>query len=55
MKRAIKALLLSPAAKNFVDKVEAAVPLIRKSTVVASPARTVTLAAPFSNPASREI
>ncbi len=30
MKQAIKALLLSPAAKNFVDKVEAAVPLIRK-------------------------
>lgn len=30
MKQTIKALLLSPAAKNFVDKVETAVPLIRK-------------------------
>ena len=30
MKQAIKGLLLSPAAKTFVDKVEAAVPLIRK-------------------------
>lgn len=30
MKQAIKALLLSPATKNFVDKVESAVPLIRK-------------------------
>ena len=30
MKQAIKAMLLSPATKNFVDKVEAAVPLIRK-------------------------
>ncbi len=30
MKQAIKGLLLSPTAKNFVDKVEAAIPLIRK-------------------------
>ena len=30
MKQAIKAMLLSPTTKNFVDKVESAVPLIRK-------------------------
>jgi putative methyltransferase (TIGR04325 family) len=30
MKKAIKAMLLSPTTKNFVDKVEGAVPLIRK-------------------------
>ena len=30
MKQAIKAMLLSPTTKNFVDKVEGAVPLIRK-------------------------
>ena len=30
MKRAIKGLLLSPATKNFVDKIESTVPLIRK-------------------------
>ncbi len=30
MKQAVKAMLLSPTMKNFVDKVEAAVPLVRK-------------------------
>jgi hypothetical protein len=30
MKEAIKAMLLSPATKTFVDKLETAVPLIRK-------------------------
>jgi len=30
MKRHIKALLLSPAAKTFVDRIESAVPLLRK-------------------------
>jgi putative methyltransferase (TIGR04325 family) len=30
MKQAIKAILLSPTTKNFVDKVEGAIPLIRK-------------------------
>lgn len=30
MKRRLKALLLSPGAKNFVDRIETAVPLVRK-------------------------